>query len=419
MKAFFLLLLILPLYSTAQVTIYDDEKFLEFTLQFPPDSASATKIDWSKEKLVSEFTLKGPIPLQYSVTLKNDTIATLSNYSNGSWKFQEAIAYTDWAVSRIQETKVISEFKITDFDNDGDEDLVCWTRTNVNGNEWKLIFINDQEKQKLVSLYNNAEGSAIWNRPEYNADTEIVNCTLESGVFGISSESSYKLIGNIAEPLQKHEFDSTIDKNVFETEFVGENSTWKQTFQTIDIGIDGKKQLLFYTLEQENDSIINLLRYNNIDREEYVTEASIYYPGWAALYDEDNFDIPSYKIIDFNEDGNEDLLFYTGTDVHGVINTHIFLNDQRHKKLVQLINTAEDSEIWDAPEYNPETRMITCTHPSGNAGISFTSTYKLKGLKAKPIKKTEDDFTNFNGETGEGDVRKEYISKYGKWKLSY
>jgi len=419
MRLLLLLLLLLSGCATAQVTIYDNEKFIEFTLQFPPDTTSATQIDWGKEKLVSEFILKGEVPLKYSIALKNDTIAALSKYANGRWEFQEDIAYTDWAVRRVDGTKVISEFKITDFDNDGDEDLTCWTFTNVNGNMWTIIFLNDQENQKLVSLYDTADQTLIWDRPEYDNATGIINCTLDSSAFGISSESSYKLNGIVAKPIQKQEFDSTTDKSVFETEFVGENGTWKQTSQTVDIGIYGKKELLFYSLEQENDSIMNLIRYDGIDRQEYVTEATLVYSGWARLYNDEEFDIPSYQITDFNMDGNEDLLFYTGTNVHGVINTLIFLNDQKHKKLIQLINTVEDSEIWDAPEYDPETRIITCTHPSGNAGFSFTSTYKLKGVKAKPIQKTEDDFTNFNGETGEGAVRKEYISKYGKWKLSY
>jgi hypothetical protein len=418
MRPLLLFVLLLPIFATSQVIVYDNEMFLEFTLLSPEDSISATGIDWKKEKLISEFTLSGSRSLRYSLTLKNDTIAILSRYNNRKWELQEEIAYTDWAVSRIEEAKVISEFKITDFDNDGDEDLICWTSTNINGNMWTVIFLNDQRQQKLVKLYNLADDTDIWNRPEFDIETGIINCTLESGVFGISSESSYKLNGSVAEPIQKHEFDSTNDKNVYELEFMGENGTWKQTSQTVDIGIDGKKQLLYYSLEQENDSIITLNKYNGIDRQEYIMQATFSYPGWATPYDETKLDIPSYQFIDFNKDGNEDLLFYTGTNVHGVINTLIFLNDQQHKKLVQLMNTAENSEIWDAPEYNPETRIITCTHPSGNAGLSFTSTYKLKSFNAKPLKKTEQDYTNVNWQTGEGYLENEYKGKRGKWKLN-
>jgi hypothetical protein len=175
MRHLFLLLLLLPVCGRAQVTIYNDEKFLEFTLHFPEESTSANGIDWSKEKLFSEFTLAGLRPLQYSIALKNDTIAILSRYDNGKRELQEEMAYTDWAVSRIEEAKVISEFKITDFDNDGDEDLICWTSTNINGNMWTVIFLNDQRQQKLVKLYNLADDTDIWNRPEFDIETGIIN----------------------------------------------------------------------------------------------------------------------------------------------------------------------------------------------------------------------------------------------------
>jgi hypothetical protein len=51
----------------------------------------------------------------------------------------------------------------------------------------------------------------------------------------------------------------------------------------------------------------------------------------------------------------------------------------------------------------------------GNAGLSFTSTYKLNGLQAVPLQKKEQDYTNFNGETGEGVETNVYTGKNGKW----
>jgi hypothetical protein len=183
MRSLLLFVLLLPIFATSQVIVYDNEMFLEFTLLFHEDSISATGIDWKKEKLISEFTLSGSRPLRYSLTLKNDTIAILSRYNNRKWELQEEMAYTDWAVSRIEGAQVISEFKITDFDNDGDEDLICWTSTNINGNMWTVIFLNDQRQQKLVKLYNFADDTDIWNRPEFDIETGIINCTLDGSAY--------------------------------------------------------------------------------------------------------------------------------------------------------------------------------------------------------------------------------------------
>ena len=217
----------MPLYSTAQVTIYDEEKFLEFTLQFPPDTTSATQIDWGKEKLVSEFIMKGEVPLKYLIALKNDTIAALSKYADGRWEFQEDIAYTDWAVRRVDGTKVISEFKITDFDNDGDEDLTCWTFTNINGNMWTIIFLNDQENQKLVSLYNTADQTLIWDRPEYDNTTGVINCTLDGSAYGASEESSFKLNYLTPIPLLKERQERYDPKYIEDFYYKGEKGKWK------------------------------------------------------------------------------------------------------------------------------------------------------------------------------------------------
>jgi hypothetical protein len=82
MRSLLLFVLLLPIFATSQVIVYDNEMFLEFTLLFHEDSISATGIDWKKEKLISEFTLSGSRPLRYSLTLKNDTIAILSRYNN-------------------------------------------------------------------------------------------------------------------------------------------------------------------------------------------------------------------------------------------------------------------------------------------------------------------------------------------------
>ena len=227
MRSLLLFLLLLPIFATSQVTVYDNEKFLELALLFHEDSISATGIDLKKGKLISEFTLSGSRPLRYSLTLKNDTIAILSRYNNRKWELQEEMAYTDWAVSRIEEAKVISEFKIIDFDNDGDEDLICWTSTNINGNMWTVIFLNDQRQQKLVKLYNLADDTDIWTRPEFDIETGIINCTLDGSAYGASEESSYKLNYLTPIPLIKERQERYNSRYIEDFYYKGKNGKWQ------------------------------------------------------------------------------------------------------------------------------------------------------------------------------------------------
>jgi len=233
MKYIALLIIIFPLCLNAQVIKYNHEKYLEFTLQFPQDSASATGIDWNKEKLISQFKLKGKKDLQYSITLVNDTVASLSKYQNGKWEFQGNIQYTDWAVRRIDKSKVISEFKITDFDHDGDEDLLCWVTTNVNGNEWTLIFLNDQANLKLVKLYDTAEETDIWNRPTYNKKTHTIDCALEGSAYGTSWESRYKLNNLTATPISKI-MQNRQQEAIIDYDYIGKDGKWKLTRTTTE-----------------------------------------------------------------------------------------------------------------------------------------------------------------------------------------
>jgi len=232
MKYITLLIIIFPLYLKAQVTKYDHKKYLEFTLQFYQDS-TLSEIDWSREKLTAQFKLKGKKDLKYSVTLVNDTLATLSRDENEKWEFQENIKYTDWVVRRINESKIISEFKITDFDHDGDEDLLCWVFTNVNGNEWTLIFLNDQASLKLVKLYDTAEETFMWNRPIYNKKTHRIDCSLEGSAYGRSSESTYKLNNLTAIPVKKTS-QNREQETIEDYEYIGKNGKWKMVRTTTD-----------------------------------------------------------------------------------------------------------------------------------------------------------------------------------------
>lgn len=109
--------------SHGQVVKYQGEKYLEFTLKYATDTTTLDGIDWQKENLVSEFILKGVKPLKYSIQIINDSLVTLSQYENDLWIFQESINITGWALRKVENSKILSEFKITDFDRDGNEDF--------------------------------------------------------------------------------------------------------------------------------------------------------------------------------------------------------------------------------------------------------------------------------------------------------
>ena len=169
-----------------QTKMYDGDKYVVFNLKYATDTTSVDGIDWKKEKLSSEFTLKGKNEIRYSITVKNDSVAQLSKYDGEKFVFQESINITDWAISRGENNTIISEFKITDFDEDGNDDLICWVSTNVNGNIWTVIYLNIPEEKKLKKLYS-ADGTDVWDAPVYDSKTKIISCELVSGAYGFHS----------------------------------------------------------------------------------------------------------------------------------------------------------------------------------------------------------------------------------------
>jgi hypothetical protein len=122
---------------------------------------------------------------------------------------------------------LVSNFKIIDFDHDGNEDLLCWVFSNINGNVWTIIYLYDPKQQKLVKLQNTVDHTDIWNDPEYRLKTSTINCSLYGSAFGNSEESSYKLEKNHSViPLKKH-IESRSQESVIDYKYVGEKGKWK------------------------------------------------------------------------------------------------------------------------------------------------------------------------------------------------
>lgn len=351
----------------------------------------------------------------------NDTVARLDKFTT-KWEYQEDMPYAAYFQHRYDNV-LISSFRIEDFDRDGDEDLLCWLFSNINGNEWTAIYLNDQQQQKLVQLYDHAGHTHIWDAPEYNPATRIISCEQYGSAYGHSSESSYRLNGLSAMPIEMQEQYRNA-QTTSDAYYTGKDGKWLQDSLIVNVQMldlkyhTDESDYLLYDLEQKGDGILKLSKYKSDWESEVTYQESIDFPDWADdMYITEMHPIPGFKIIDFNQDDAEDLIFYTGVDVHGSTQAIIFLHDRSTKTLIKLQNTAEGSDLWDTPEYNPKTKTITCRRISGNAGLSFTSTYKLKGFTARPLTKEVKDHTNVNGETGKGYSESTYTGKNSKWVL--
>lgn len=230
MKHLLLLLLIVLTYSSSHAQ-NDSIKNIGFKLHFPADSLNMTGVDFTKEKPECEFELKGKIPLKYSFRLQNDSIASLYQFKNNEFQFQENMDYQPF-LWHLDDDILFSNFKIIDFDNDGDEDVLCWVFSNVNGNQWTIIFINDQTQQKLVRLYNSADDTDIWSRPEFDKETNTINTELYGSVYGVSEEGSYHLKPDLTiTPIKKH-FQDRTGKRMYDYEYEGKNGKWKLKSKT-------------------------------------------------------------------------------------------------------------------------------------------------------------------------------------------
>lgn len=218
-------LFLLLIYSAAYSQLEEDTiQILTFKLDYPPKGEN--DIDWNNEKPVCEFILGGKTPLRYSMNLQNDSISSLYRYENEQWILQEDMKYESYFLERVED-KLLSHFSIVDFDEDGDEDVLCWIFSNMNGNEWTIVFLNDQENKKLVRLFDTAGNTDIWDRPEYDKKTGIINCTLEGSAYGTSAESSYKLDNLIAFPIEMYYQDRTSARYIEDFYYIGKNGKWK------------------------------------------------------------------------------------------------------------------------------------------------------------------------------------------------
>jgi hypothetical protein len=188
----------------------------------PVNDNSLVGIDWKQDQPVSEFNLKSKNPVTYSFTLLNDSIAVLSQKVNGAWLQRDKFEFQPWRW-QLSDEEIVSQFRITDFDYDGDEDLLCWFKSNINGNEWTYIYLNDGNK--LVKLYDTAEETDFWFMPEFESKKCIIKSQYYGSAYGHDFESLYKLKGTSAVPLSKHHEERS-GKEIRDEYYKGMNGKW-------------------------------------------------------------------------------------------------------------------------------------------------------------------------------------------------
>jgi hypothetical protein len=223
MKYIILFIFLLPIVGKAQYTLIDGVKYVSFKKQVAVNDDSVVGIDWAREKPVSEFTLRGKNPLAYSFALQNDSIAVLSQKVNGTWQQQDAFEFQPWRW-QLSDDEIVSQFRITDFDHDGDEDVLCWFKSNINGNEWTYIYLNDGTK--LVKLYDTAEETDYWFMPEFEGKKRIIKSQYYGSAYGHDFESLYKLKGTNAIPLSKH-YQERSEKDIRDDYYKGLKGKWQ------------------------------------------------------------------------------------------------------------------------------------------------------------------------------------------------
>ncbi|MES2485263.1 MAG: hypothetical protein V4581_04850, partial [Bacteroidota bacterium] len=223
-------------------------------------------------------------PLTYRLVLVNDTLAHLEKFST-EWQFQEDFPI-DAGFMEIENDTVTTRYNITDFDHDGDEDLVCWLSSNMNGNRWSSIYLNDQQQQKLVQLYDHASDTYIWDAPEYDPATGIISCTLVGSAFGSSAETTYRLNSLEAEPLKMHDQTRGM-QTVFDEDYIGHDGKWKQVAESVYVGLSlgeigsPEGEITAYQLDLPGDGTMKLSQYKDGNESALTYQETVDMPDWV------------------------------------------------------------------------------------------------------------------------------------------
>lgn len=175
-------------------------------------------------------------------------------------------------------------------------------------------------------------------------------------------------------------------------------------FKKTQIGIDGQwVAALFVDEGPASVWVYGSGNWERIDRIAAKGSISVDIRVCELLY-------PYLNKIDFNQDGYEDLQVVLGSNMHGNIWSVVYLFDPVSRTLKPI------QGLEDVPNLNfdRKTSIIWNETNRGVYGISERSFYQLKGFRAYPLKKAEQDFTSYHVGIQKSRF---YIGKGRKWKL--
>ncbi|KOS05335.1 hypothetical protein AM493_04290 [Flavobacterium akiainvivens] len=168
----------------------------------------------------TNVTLKGKKPLQYRITLVDEVTALLSQNIKGSYIVQDTIPcdVNNWQWQ--ENAPIVSSFRVTDFNNDGHQDLVCINEMAAHGNAYTQIFLNSAKDERLVKLIDAETNNDYFSNPEYDDRRKILITSESGGIYGYTT-TKYRIIKNHAQP-----FERTVAEPG-EDEFIERNYTYK------------------------------------------------------------------------------------------------------------------------------------------------------------------------------------------------
>lgn len=185
------------------------------------DTVAVIEIDFNNENLSSDFILQGRIPLQYSVKINDFKHAVLCRIEGKNRIVEDRIRYHQH--NRISSDSIISGIKITDFNKDGNEDLICFVYNN--DMEGAIIYLNNPSQQKLIKLWNTADSTDFWVYPIFDESSNTIKCNFRDDDQGELLESIYMLENFTAIPVSKHQ-KGYVKSKKFDNRYIGTNNEW-------------------------------------------------------------------------------------------------------------------------------------------------------------------------------------------------
>jgi hypothetical protein len=216
MKQLLLFLFCFPLALFAQ------ESTILFRLKAPiNDTLAVIEIDFKNENLSSDFVLQGKIPLHYSVKMNDFKHTVLFRIQGENKAIEDEIKYPQR--NHISSDSIISGIKITDFNKDGNEDIVCYVYGYYM--EGAIIYLNNPSQGKLVKLWNTAEATDFWVNPVFDQSNNTIKCNYNDPDHGELFESTYVFENFTTTPVSKHQKGYVKNKR-FDNRYIGEDNKW-------------------------------------------------------------------------------------------------------------------------------------------------------------------------------------------------